>query len=82
MESSLSLMQLLDQSDASRPKIRDATSAKAFACVTQCPSVLLQTLLLRCMEHTKQLQLMALSKSEVYTTLSQWLQVGSDLLEC
>lgn len=75
LDSSLSLMQLLDQSDASRPKIRDAVAAKAFACVTQCPSVLLQTLLLRCLEHTRQMQLMALSKSDVYTTLAQWLQV-------
>lgn len=73
-------MQLLDQSDASRPKIKDSVSAKAFACVTQCPSVLLQTMLLRCLQHTKQLQLMALSKSEVYTTLAQWLQVSPHML--
>jgi hypothetical protein len=76
MESSLSLMQLLDQSDAYRRRIKDAYSAKAFACVTQCPSVLLQTLLLRCIENTRQMQLMSLNRGDVYTTLAQWLQVG------
>ena len=70
-------MQLFDQSDSSRPKIRDGLSAKAFACVTQCPSILLQTMMLRCVQHTKQIQLMPLSKSEVYTTLAQWLQVST-----
>lgn len=75
LETSMKLMSLLKSDDPSRPALKDNCASRAFAMVSKCPAVMLQSMFLRAVTNTSGVQLTALDRTESYTVIAQWLQV-------
>eukprot|EP00892_Ulva_mutabilis_P002295 jgi/Ulvmu1/12066/UM083_0079.1 len=74
LETSMKLMSLLKSNDPSKPGLKDNCASRAFALVSKCPAVMLQSMFLRAVTNTSGVQLTALDRTESYTVIAQWLQ--------
>ena len=75
LETSMKLMSLLQSDDPRQPALKDNSASRAFALVTKCPSIMLQSMLLKSVINTSGMQLTALDRTDIYTVVAQWLQV-------
>lgn len=72
----MKLMSLLQSDDPRKPALKDSCASRAFSLVSKCPSVMLQSMLLRSVVNTSAIQLTALDRTDIYTVIAQWLQVS------